>query len=53
MCYALSVFRWVMVSQSGFQSFKFNKYRSHFNLKLPTLFISLYAEPSSAANLAK
>lgn len=34
-------------------SFILDKYRSHFKLKLSTLFISLYDKPSSAASLAR
>lgn len=39
------------ISYTG--SFMLDKYRSHFKLKLSTLFISLYDRPSSAANLPK
>lgn len=46
-----NVYRLVMVSQSGFKSFRFNKYNYNFSSKLPILFICLYDMLSSAAKL--
>lgn len=54
-CYMLSNARChVQIGQISYTgSFMLDKYRSHFKLKLSTLFISLYDRPSSAANLPK
>lgn len=42
-----------MASNSDFQSFTFDKYRSHSILKFSTLFVSLYCNPHQEAPICE